>query len=79
MKNAALLLLFLFITFSCKESIETKFEKDGVSLTCPQGWKITDQENFDDEGYYLSIEKDGFDSSGLFSITWVNINLDLDE
>ena len=70
MKKLLFLILTCVIFFSCNESPETKFEKDGVSFICPQGWAITDQEDFDGEGYYISIEKDGFNSSGLATITW---------
>jgi len=78
MKN--ILFLFLIFTcvifFSCNESPETNFEKNGVSLICPEGWAITDQEDFDGEGYYLAIEKDGVNSSGIATISWVN-NFDI--
>ena len=70
MKNLLFLILSSVIFFSCNESPETKFEKDGVSFICPQGWAITDQEDLDGDGYYISIEKDGFNSSGLAIISW---------
>ncbi|WP_324025576.1 hypothetical protein QSV08_20675 [Maribacter sp. BPC-D8] len=70
--------IFLFLT-SCSESKPAKFERDGVSITSPTGWGITDEENIDDLGYYLSVEKDGFDSSGIITITWVNGEMDLNE
>ena len=70
MKKLLFLILSCVVFFSCNESPETKFEKDGVSFICPQGWAIIDQEDFDGEGYYISIEKDGFNSSGLAMITW---------
>ena len=76
-----LLISFLTITIltGCQESPETKFEKNGISFTCPTGWKITEEENLDNQGYYLSIEKDGFNSSGLLTVSWVNDSLDLNE
>jgi hypothetical protein len=77
---------YLFISFlsiialaGCRESPESSFENNGISLICPAGWRITDEENLDDQGYYLAIEKDGFNSSGLVSISWVNDSLDLIE
>jgi len=70
--------LFLFIT-SCSESKPAKFERDGVLITSPTGWEIIDQESIDDQGYYLSIEKDGFDSSGIVTMTWINGEIDLGE
>lgn len=80
MKNS-ILILFLFSTLlSCKVSPETKFKKDGVSFTCPQSWKITDKENYFNYGYLVSIEKDGFSSSGLMSLVWfIEENQDLVE
>lgn len=79
MKNFLILLFILFAHNSCQEASETEFKKDGISLTSPKGWKITDQENLDDQGYYLSIEKEGLNSSGLISISWINGELDLKE
>ncbi len=64
---------------SCQESPEFKFEKNGVSFTSPSGWAITEEESFEDGSYYLSIEKDGFDSSGIITITWVSDSLSLDD
>ncbi len=72
-----LMVLILSVFISCNESPEVKFERDGISLICPKGWNIADEENIDDEGYYISIEKDGFSSSGIITITWVNDNKDL--
>lgn len=79
MKNFLILILILFACNSCQETPQTKFEMDGVSLTIPKGWKITDEENLDDQGYYLSIEKDGLNSSGLITLSWINGELDLNE
>jgi len=69
----------LFSSKTTNKIVNSKFQKKGVSLTCPKGWKITDEENFDDEGYYLSIEKNGFNSSGLITITWYYEILELEE
>lgn len=69
----------LFGSKNNNKIVKSKFQKNGVSLTCPHKWKITDEENFDDEGYYLSIEKNGFNSSGLITITWYYELLDLEE
>jgi hypothetical protein len=79
MKNFLILILILFSFNSCQETPQTKFEMDGVSLISPKGWKITDEENLDDQGYYLSIEKDGLNSSGLVTLSWINTKLDLNE
>lgn len=70
--------IFLILT-SCSKSKPAKFERDGVVITSPAGWGITDQESIDEQGYYLSIEKDGFDSSGIVTMTWINGEIDLGE
>ncbi|MBC7773921.1 MAG: hypothetical protein H7246_00675 [Phycisphaerae bacterium] len=79
MKHLLISFLTISILTGCQESPETKFEKNGISFTSPTGWKITDDENLDNQGYYLSIEKDGLNSSGLLIITWINDSLDLNE
>ena len=78
MKKPILILLTLLFLFSCEETPESKFEKDGVFLLSPKGWNISDQEDFG-SGYYLSIEKDGFDSSGIVVVMWFNDILDRTE
>lgn len=52
------------------------FLRDGVSFTYPSGWSITEQEDLDGAGYFLSVEKAGFDASGLVAVTWINGILD---
>ena len=81
MQKLVVTILFSVLVVCCKQSVSPKFEfdKDGVSFSGPAGWKISDEENFDNMGYYLSIEKDGFDSSGLITITWVNDSLELQD
>lgn len=81
MKNLLLVLLPLSLLFSCSAppSKEAKFEKSGVSFTCPAGWKITEEDSLDGDGYYLACEKDGLVSSGLFTLTWVNDTVELEE
>ena len=70
--------LSILLTFSaCQESPQEDFDKEGISIISLPGWKITDREDMDGEGYYLVIEKDGFNSSGLISLTWLNNELDL--
>lgn len=72
MKNI-LFLIFTCVILSCSESPETKFDKNGVSLICPQGWTC-DFEKISEDVSYLEIEKEGWDSSGLFIISWYNNN-----
>ena len=79
MKNFLISILILFTCSSCQETPQAKFEKDGISLTSPKGWKITDEGNIEDQGYFLSIEKDGLNSSGLITLSWVIGEFDLNE
>ena len=72
--------VFLIIAFSCgTQKPGGSFSRDGVSFTYASGWSITEQEDLDGAGYYLSIEKSGFDASGLLTLTWINGILDLRE
>lgn len=79
MKKLIYSILILLVFVSCKDTPQTMFKKDGVFLTCPKGWKITDKDSLDGQGYYLSIEKAGLNSSGLITITWINNELDQNE
>ena len=72
MKKILLLAFVLIINSSCQESKETSFDKYGVSFICPKGWRIVEEEPLEDDyGYYLAIEKEGFDSSGLVVVMWL--------
>ena len=52
---------------------------DGVSLISPKGWKISDEHNVYGQGYFLSIVKDGWNSSGVMWLSWFVSELDLTE
>ena len=69
MKKVILILLTLSFLYSCEETPESTFEKDGVYLLSPKGWSISEQEDLG-PGYYLAIEKDGFSSSGIMIVMW---------
>ena len=71
MKNLLLVLFVLSFT-SCQDqqSEPSKFNKQGVSFTVPAGWSVTEEEPIEGGGYYLAVEKNGFDSSGMLTITW---------
>ncbi len=72
--------VFLILACSCEsKSTGGSFSRDGVSFTYPSGWSITEQEDLDGAGYYLSVEKAGFDASGLLTVTWINGILDSHE
>jgi hypothetical protein len=78
MKIVVSSLLLLLLVTACQSTPPQKFAKRGVSFTCPESWKITEQEAQSDGGYYLAMEKDGIDASGLVAITWVTDSMDLD-
>jgi len=71
-------LFFFIVLISCNDTPEYKFNNNGVALTSPKGWSIVDEEGFD-TGYYLCIEKDGFNSSGVISFSWVNDSLNIED
>ncbi len=47
------------------------FELQGVSFNYPDDWRITEQEKLEDNGYYLAVEKKGWNASGIVTLTWV--------
>jgi len=61
----------LFVFSSCQETPERKFEREGVHITSPAGWKITNEKNMQNVGYSLRIEKEGFPKSGFISFSWI--------
>jgi len=76
----SILIVLLLITCSCETPKPGgDFLKEGVSFTYPPGWSITEQDDFDGTGYYLAVEKAGFDASGLLTLTWIKGNLDSHE
>ena len=79
-KIAALAVILLFCV-SCTKTVSppSTFSKHGVSFSVPAGWKVTDEESFGEGIYYLSVEKAGFDSSGLITILWIPGEMDLTE
>lgn len=76
-RNLSFVLPCFLLCIACAPSPEVPVSRSGVSFICPAGWKITEEESYDDEGHYLSLEKAGFNSSGLFTITWVNDSIEL--
>ncbi|MEM5567125.1 hypothetical protein WNY78_18555 [Psychroserpens sp. AS72] len=84
-------LLFSLITISCKknknykvdfnndEAPENRFESKIFSFNYSEEWNITDSEELEECIYYVSVEKNGFDSSGLMTIISFEELIDLDE
>ena len=91
MKRQLLILSLLCLIISCKknekhkvevnnnEVPKNKFESDIFSFNFPKDWKITDNEKIEEGIYYLAVEKNGFDSSGLMTIISFKELIDLDE
>lgn len=79
MKQARLLLIIVCSLYGCNRSIpESLFEKDGVSFISPEGWKIVNERNIENSGYYVSCQRKGFGSNGIFMVSWINGLMELD-
>jgi hypothetical protein len=75
--KSIIIVFFVVVVSSCgPQGPGGNFLRDGISFTYPSGWSITEQEDLDGAGYYLSVEKTGFDASGLLTLTWINGVLD---
>ncbi|MCD7971730.1 MAG: hypothetical protein LUG18_03555 [Candidatus Azobacteroides sp.] len=68
------LLVTCFVT-ACSDSSEKPFNQYGISFTCPAGWEIVETEDLGD-GYYIQVEKSGFNESGVLSIITTNEPVD---
>lgn len=80
MKNAILFIIIILMVGCLKpKANKSSFNNNEVSFSCPTGWSITEEDSLDGNGYYISCEKTGLNSSGLVTITWVNDSIDLDE
>ena len=72
--------VFIVIVFSCgTQKTGGNFLKDGVSFKYPSGWSIDEEGDLDGSGYFLSVNKSGYDASGLFTVTWIEGILDSHE
>ena len=58
---------------------ENRFENNVFSFNYSEDWNITDSEEIEDGIYYVSVEKNGLDSSGLMTIISFEELIDLDE
>ena len=69
--------VFLIIACSCgTDKKGGNFLKDGVSFTYPSGWSITSQSDLANEGFFLTVEKEGFTASASLSLTLIKGKLD---
>ncbi|MDA9773677.1 hypothetical protein N9B82_01860 [Saprospiraceae bacterium] len=79
MKFALLSFLSMFIlTNACFDYPAQEFERQGISFTCPSGWKLTDLMEFGPMGGQVTAEKAGYGASGLVIISWFNFDIDPD-
>ncbi len=85
-KTNLILLLILSVTTSCLRLPEKKKDKgvpnivdrDSYTFSHPGDWEVTEEELVEEGAYYMSIEKKGFESSGLMTITAFDYDIDLD-
>jgi hypothetical protein len=61
------------------EISNNRFENNVFSFNFSDDWKITDTEKIEEGVYYMAVEKNGFDSSGLMTIVSFEELIDLDE
>ena len=80
MKKITAIAVVLLFCVACSKTASppSNFNKRGVSFSVPAGWRVTD-EDLEGGGNYISVEKDGFDSSGLITMMWIPGELDLEE
>ena len=64
------ILIILICSFGNQKEYDG-FSKDDLSFSYSADWSITEQDNLDGAGYYLSVEKTGFNSSGMLAMTWI--------
>ena len=91
MKNNILCLLIIVSIFSCKEHktdaihgqpispSQKSFENNFLKFSYPEDWIITDDEEMDEGIHYISIEKKGYNSSGIITITSYEGLISLDD
>lgn len=72
------LFCLLLLVGSCDtHKKDWKFSKDAVSFTGSGDWYINKANKLaGGNGYYVSVRKSGWGSSGLFIITWINVEAD---
>lgn len=69
LKITILLLASVLISSCTNQAPGGAFSLAGVNFSYPSGWEITEQEG-DESDYYLSIEKVGFNESGVITLSW---------
>lgn len=78
MKYINFLFIGIFI-LSCNSNSKRSFSKEGVSLKCNSDWLITEEDSFGGNGYYLSVEKNGYGESGILTLSYIDGQIDKKE
>lgn len=74
-----LIISFFVLISNCYLNAQNNFLRDGTSFSYAPNWEITEQDDLYGQGYYLSVEKNELDGSGLFMVTWISELIDLHE
>ena len=69
------LILLIITLIGCKVSEAYQYKMNEVSVTCPAGWKVTDEVNYGGYGCSLTMEKRGADQSGFKTFFWQDADL----
>ncbi len=75
MREKVAVFLFAFIglfQMAYAQHDQIHYLKEGISFTLPEKWQIIADEPIPETGYYLSAERTGKNSTGLFTLTWLN-------
>ena len=68
----ALAALALAIT-GCTPAPDQTYDKNGIAFSYPANWSISDEEDYGGGSYYMCVEKNGGNSSGLAMISHFDI------
>jgi hypothetical protein len=80
LKNSIVWAFLFMALLGCKQAHKEIFTKEGVSFTIPEGWVITQSESIHDTlGYFLTCEKKGMNESGMFTLSWINQEVNKEE
>ena len=72
-------ILLAGFAIGCSSPQEEEVSLDGVSIICPEGWIVKDQENYNDIAYTMIFDKVGVREVAIYTIGWINLNKDLEE
>ena len=78
MKKVYLILVAICLFLSCTEQKDVDMDIYGISFTCPAGWKITKTLDLE-TAWLVVIQKKGFSSSGLVTMSFTENDFELDE